>query len=64
MAIGTESELDGAVGKVAQYLMRAGWHSGGTWPKNPTKLQGKVAEGEGVEPSGNNISRQAGFEDR
>jgi integrase len=46
-AIGAESELSGAVGKVADFVTRAGWHSGGTRQKTPTKLRGKVAEGGG-----------------
>jgi len=46
-AIGAESELGAALGKVAEYVTRAGWHSGGTQQKNPTRLRGKVAEGGG-----------------
>jgi len=46
-AIGAESELGSAVGKVAEYVTRAGWHSRGTRSKNPIKLRGKAAEGGG-----------------
>jgi integrase len=46
-AIGAESELSGAVGKVADYVTRAGWQSRGTGAKSPMKLRGKVAEGGG-----------------
>ena len=63
-AIGAESELGTAVGKVAEYVLRAGWHSRGTRKKPPSNPALLWRRGEGVEPSGNNISRQAGFEDR
>jgi len=46
-AIGAESELSGAVSKVADYVTCAGWHSRGTRPKTPSKLRGIVAEGGG-----------------
>jgi integrase len=46
-AIGAESELGAAVGKVAEYVLRAGWHSRGTRQKSPAKLRDLVAEGGG-----------------
>jgi integrase len=50
-AIGAEIELGAADGQVAEYMARAGWHSGSTGPKNPMKSRGKLAEGgESVPP--------------
>ena len=46
-AIGAESELGAAVGQVADYMARAGWHSGGTGAKSPSKSRQKLAEGGG-----------------
>jgi len=46
-AIGAESELSGAVGKVADYVTHAGWQSRGSDSQSPTKFRGKVAEGGG-----------------
>jgi hypothetical protein len=46
-AIGAESELGAAVGQVAEYVARSGWHSGGTRQKTSRK-SGKIrAEGGG-----------------
>ena len=46
-AIGADSELGAAVGLAAEYVTRAGWHSGGTGAKSPIKSRGIVAEGGG-----------------
>ncbi len=46
-AIGAESELGAAVGKVAEYVTRAGWHSRGSRSESPIKLRAEVAEGGG-----------------
>jgi len=46
-AIGAESELGAAVGKVAEYVTRAGWHSRGTQKKTSRKSGTSMAEGGG-----------------
>ncbi|MGH7923341.1 MAG: tyrosine-type recombinase/integrase [Candidatus Binatus sp.] len=46
-AIGAESELSGAVGKVADYVTRAGWQSRGSRSKASMKSRELVAEGGG-----------------
>jgi integrase len=43
-AMGAESELGAAVGKVSEYVTSAGWHSGGTRQKTSTKSRKLVAE--------------------
>ena len=44
-AIGAEVEKGSAMGQVADYFNRLGWHSGGTLQKSPRKIRGKMAEG-------------------
>lgn len=46
-AIGAESELGAAVGKVAEYVTQTGWHSSGTQKKNSLKSATSLAEGGG-----------------
>jgi len=46
-AIGADSELGAAVGQAAEYVARAGWHSGSTEAKSSMKPREKLAEGGG-----------------
>jgi hypothetical protein len=63
-AIGAENEIAPAVPALSEYMQLAGLHFGDTAAKTRRKSKGLWRRGEGVEPSGKRIARQAGFEDR